>query len=108
MRSGDWRELPGVLLHRKTLGLVGYGSIGRSVARRAVGFDMRVIVYDPAWAAPANGAEEIPGVSFVGFDELLAEAYFVSVHAPSTPETRNMFDAARFARMKRTAYFINT
>jgi phosphoglycerate dehydrogenase-like enzyme len=109
MRSGGWGEYPGVLVSGKTLGLVGFGAIGRGTARRAVGFGMRILAYDPAWSPPANGlAVDIPGVEFVGLDELLADSDFVSLHAPATPETRGMFDSARFRQMKRGAYFINT
>ncbi len=109
MRSGGWGEYPGVLVYGKTLGLVGFGAIGRGTARRAVGFGMRILAYDPAWAPPADGqAADIPGVEFVGLDELLAESDFVSLHAPATPETRGMFDADRFGQMKKSAYFINT
>ena len=109
MHSGGWGEYPGVLVTGKTLGLVGFGAIGRGTARRAVGFGIRILAYDPAWARPADGqAVEIPGVEFVGLDELLAESDFVSLHAPATPETRGMFDLARFRQMKKSAYFINT
>ena len=109
MRSGGWGEYPGVLVTGKTLGLVGFGAIGRGTAKRAAGFGMRILAYDPAWSAPANGeSASLPDVEFVGLDELLAESDFVSLHAPATPETKGMFDSARFAQMKRSAFFINT
>ncbi len=102
MRSGRWGELPGTLVFGKTLGLVGAGMIGRAVARRAAGFGMRILAFDPN-PGPSNP----PEVQFVSFDQLLQESDFVSIHAPSLPETQGMFDAGRFAQMKRTAFLIN-
>ena len=107
MKNGGWGEYPGVLVSGKTLGLVGFGQIGQAVARRAAGFNMRILAYDPqAWerGVPAD----LPPLRFTDLDTLLAESDFVSLHAPNLPETRNMFHAERFARMKPTAYFINT
>jgi phosphoglycerate dehydrogenase-like enzyme len=107
MRRGGWAEFPGVLLPGKTLGLVGCGQIGQAMARRAAGFGMRILAYDPQ-LAQRGAPHGLPAISFVSLEELLAQSDFVSVHAPSIPETRHMFDAKRFAQMKRTAYFINT
>src|SRR5437762_9248995 len=70
---------------------------------------MRILAYDPAWSPAANAhGPELPMVAFAGLDELLEQSDFVSVHAPATPETRGMFNAARFRQMKPSAYFINT
>jgi phosphoglycerate dehydrogenase-like enzyme len=102
MRSGGWTEIPGTLVFGKTIGLVGAGMIGRAVARRAAGFGMRILAFDPN--GNPSGA---PGIEFVGFDQLLEESDFISIHAPSLPETHRMFDAERFAQMKRTAFLIN-
>jgi phosphoglycerate dehydrogenase-like enzyme len=107
MRRGGWAEFPGVLLLGKTLGLVGCGQIGQAVARRAAGFRMRIVAYDPQLAERGLPAG-LPAIAFVTLDELLAQSDFVSVHAPAIPQTRHMFDAKRFEQMKRTAYFINT
>jgi D-3-phosphoglycerate dehydrogenase / 2-oxoglutarate reductase len=104
IRSGGWGEYPGVLISGKTLGLVGAGQIGQGVLRRALGFGMRVLAYDP----PLQARGALEGATFTDLDTLLAESDFVSVHAPAMPETRNMFNAARFAQMKPSAYFINT
>jgi phosphoglycerate dehydrogenase-like enzyme len=107
MRSGGWGEYPGVLVCGKTLGLVGFGQIGQAVARRAAGFDMRILAYDPPVqrrGVPAG----LPPVRFTDLDTLLAESDFVSVHAPNLPETRDLFNADRFAKMKPSAYFVNT
>jgi D-3-phosphoglycerate dehydrogenase / 2-oxoglutarate reductase len=107
MRSGGWGEIRGVLIAGKTLGLVGMGQIGQGVLRRARGFGMQVLAYDPILAASPNAAN-FPDVRFVDLDELLRLSDFVSVHAPNLPETRRMFSTAQFERMKPTAYFINT
>jgi phosphoglycerate dehydrogenase-like enzyme len=103
VHAGGWAELSGVLVTGKTLGLVGFGQIGRAVARRMAGFDMRILAYDPL--APEETG--LP-VERVGLEELLACADFVSVHAPATPETAGMFGPSLFAAMKPGAYFINT
>ena len=110
VREGRWTSwgpsfLLGQDVHEATLGIVGLGAIGRAVARRARGFDMRVL-YNSNHRRPEAEAEL--GVSYAEFDELLDESDFVSVHVALTPETRHLFDAAAFARMKSTAIFINT
>ena len=110
VREGRWSSWsPSFLLgrdvHGATLGIVGLGEIGLAVARRARGFDMRVL-YHSRTRKPA--AEEELGCVYVGFDELLDESDFVSVHLPLTPETRHLFGNAAFERMKTTAIFVNT
>lgn len=122
MRSGGWGEYPGTLVYGKTLGLVGAGQIGQGVARRAEGFGMRILAYDPPLQAAVEAAKSrfspagkssaglmgLPSMEFVTLEELLAQSDFVSVHAPNLPETKGLFDAARFSQMKSSAYFINT
>lgn len=110
-RSGQWEgwnldQLVGADVWGKTLGLVGFGRIGRAVARRAAGFQMKVIYHDAVRAA--LDVEKGFHAEFRDLDSLLAEADFVSVHVPLLPETRGLFDATKFARMKRTAFLINT
>ena len=102
MRSGGWGEYPGVLVSGKTLGLVGFGQIGQGVARRAAGFGMRLLAHDPLLTVAP------PSVEFASLEDLLARSDFVSLHAPSLPETRHLMNAARFAQMKPTSYLINT
>ncbi len=99
-------HLEGRYVFGKTLGLVGAGRIGQAVARRARGFGMRVLYADPRRLDPAQEAEL--RMTHTGLDRLLAEADFVSVHAAFTPETRHLIGAAQLARMKPTAYLINT
>ena len=110
-RSGNWKgwdldQLVGTDVWGKTLGIVGFGRIGRAVARRAGGFEMKVI-YTDAVRAP-EGVERELKAEFREMNALLGEADFISVHVPLLPETRGLFDAAKFSRMKRTAFLINT
>ena len=90
----------------KTLGVVGMGGVGRAAAARAHAFKLRVIYHDPQRLPPAD--EQQLRITWVPFEELLAAADFVSIHAKLTPQTRHLFDDAAFARMKPTAYLINT
>jgi len=110
-RSGNWKnwdldQLVGTDVWGKTLGLVGFGRIGRAVARRASGFQMKVI-YTDAMRAPAD-VEKALNAEFREMNALLAESDFVSVHVPLLPETRGLFDSPKFYRMKPTAFLINT
>ena len=110
-RSGNWKgwnldQLCGADVWGKTLGIVGFGRIGRAVARRALGFNMKVI-YTDAVRAPEE-AEKAVNATFRDMNTLLAEADFISLHVPLLAETRGLFDAPKFFRMKRTAFLINT
>ena len=110
-RSGNWKnwdldQLVGTDVWGKTLGIVGFGRIGRAVARRASGFQMKVI-YTDAVRAPA-GVESGLKAEFREMNALLGESDFISVHVPLLPETRGLFDAAKFSRMRPTAFLINT
>ena len=110
-RSGNWKgwdldQLVGTDVWGKTLGLVGFGRVGRAVARRAAGFQMKVL-YSDAIRAPLGVEKEVKA-EYRDFNTLLAEADFVSVHVPLLPDTRGLFDGAKFSRMKPTAFLINT
>ncbi len=110
-RSGNWKgwdldQLVGTDVWGKTLGIVGFGRIGKAMARRALGFQMKV-VYADAVRAPEAVEKEL-NATYRGMSDLLAESDFVSVHVPLLPETRGLFDAPRFFKMKPTAYLINT
>ncbi|MGA2300234.1 MAG: D-glycerate dehydrogenase [Candidatus Acidiferrum sp.] len=110
-RSGNWKgwnldQLCGADIWGKTLGIVGFGRIGRAVARRALGFNMKVI-YTDAVRAPED-AEKPVGATFQDMNTLLAEADFISLHVPLLAETRGLFDAPKFFRMKPTTFLINT
>lgn len=99
--------LEGAGVWGKTIGLIGGGGrIGRAVARRALGFSMRVLYWTPR--RKAENEEREAGLSYVTFDQLLAQSDFVSMHAPLTPETRHLMGAREFGLMKPTAFFVNT
>ena len=109
IREGGWRPetlAPMQHLHGQTLGLVAAGNIAQAFAKRALALSMRVIAYDP-YLEPA--AAERAGIELIAtLDELLQQADVVSVHAPLTPQTRHIIDADALAKMKPTAYLINT
>jgi glyoxylate reductase len=89
-----------------TLGIVGIGRIGRGVAHRAKGFNMRVLYYDPQPLPPE--AEEQLGATRVDLNRLVAESDFISIHVPLTQETHHLFSTAQFNAMKRNAILVNT
>jgi len=106
--GGRWDFNKGRPIHRlrgQTLGLMGFGKIPRYVAPKAKAFGLNVIAHDP-FVKPDVFAKE--GVRPVDFDTLLTESDFLSVHCPLIPQTRGLFGAAAFAKMKRSAVIINT
>ncbi|MFN3974849.1 MAG: C-terminal binding protein [Dehalococcoidia bacterium] len=108
VREGRWRtaiEAPFQHLYGQTLGIVGLGRIGRAFARRARGFEFRLIACDPY--IPRSVFEQ-EGVEPVSFQDLLRQADFVSIHTPLTPETRHMFNETALRLMKPTALLVNT
>lgn len=102
---GEWPVLDGIGIKGKTIGLVGFGSIGREVAVRLNCFGCRVMVYDPY---VQTEAARDAGVLVCTLDELLQASDFVSLHAILNESTRGMVDAAFFGRMKKGSFFINT
>jgi len=110
LKKGEWRktylndasvpELPG-----RTIGLVGFGQIGRLMVKKMAGFEVRFLVYDPYVSAEALAEA---GAQKAELDEVMAESDFVSIHAKLTDETRHLINAEKLALMKPTAYFINT
>lgn len=111
VRQGTWRTwgltlLLGQDIHQATLGVIGFGRIGKGVAQRAHGFAMRLLYYDPH-CEDDPFAREI-GAQCVDLDTLLRESDFISLHVPLTKETYHMIDAAALAKMKPTAILINT
>jgi len=105
-KGWDRPSYKGIELFGKTLGLIGFGNIGRLVAVRANAFGMKVVAYDPF--VPAGEMKQT-GVTRIGeLDELLSASDVVSVHVPLTDETRHMIGAEQFGKMKPTAIFINT
>jgi glyoxylate reductase len=93
-------------VHGKTLGIIGFGRIGRAVAKRAGGFDMQVLYYD---RTPADDQTERElNARLVSMDELLEQSDYVSLHTDYNPETHHLIGAPELARMKSTSYLINT
>ncbi|HSD49955.1 MAG TPA: D-glycerate dehydrogenase [Candidatus Methylomirabilis sp.] len=109
-RTGKWKgwglmQYLGYDVHHKTLGILGLGRIGKAVAKRAKGFDMRVIYYDAAHTDESTEREL--GVMYVDKRTLLRESDFVTLHVPLLPETTHYISHAELALMKRTAILIN-
>ena len=104
-RQSDWSKITTIDVSNRTLGLLGLGAIGRGVAKRAAGFNMRVIAHDVYWDeaySTSNGIERVTP------EQIFREADFVSLHLPLQPETRNIVGEAELAIMKPTAILINT
>jgi len=109
VRAGQWQTwgltlLLGQDVAGSTLGLVGFGRIGQAVARRAAGFSMRVIYYDPLH----HPDPQDPPAEKVAFETLLADSDFISLHTPLTPDTHHLMGAEQFSKMKPSAILINT
>jgi glyoxylate reductase len=109
VHEGKWKTwgpliLLGVDLKGATLGLIGFGRIGKAMARRAAGFDMNVIYYDP------NEKQQDPEIKAtqVDFETLLRVSDFISLHAPLTPDTRHLINTETFSKMKPNAVLVNT
>jgi len=111
VRAGEWRgwaplQLLGQDVSGATLGLIGFGRIGRAMAARARGFDMKLIYWNRTRLSPGEEAEY--SATYAPRDEVFAQADFLSLHVAYTPETHHLVDAAALARMKSTAVLINT
>lgn len=110
VRAGKWKTwgpmlLTGPDVHQATLGIIGFGRIGQGMARRAAGFDMRVIYYD---VYRRQDLEKSMGVQYVDLDTLYAESDFITVHTDLNATTRHMLGDAAFNRMKPNAIVVNT
>jgi len=107
MRAGRWekKENVGVELYGKTVGVLGFGRIGREVANRCYAFGMKVITYDPYLTiedARENNAEKVE------LEQLFEKSDFVTLHLPATPETKGLVNKKLLSKMKKTAFLINT
>jgi len=103
----NWSGIPGMdVLYRRTLGIIGLGTIGRLVAQRAKAFQMEVLYHKPHRLESKE--EKSLGIEFVAFDNLLERADFVSLHARATQETEKMIGKRELKKMKNSAYLINT
>ena len=111
-RQGKWKTwgpmvLQGQDIYRATLGIIGLGRIGAAVARRARGFDMKVLYFSRTRRSPEEEREM--GVEYVSHvSELLGMSDFISIHVPLTADTKNMIGETEFTMMKRNAVFVNT
>ena len=109
VKAGKWQSwspflLAGHDLHHKTLGIVGMGKIGETVAKRGTGFDMNILYYN---RTRKPEAEKQLGVTYTAFDELVEKSDFIVCLTPLTPETKNLFTREVFQKMKPSAIFIN-
>jgi glyoxylate reductase len=109
VHEGKWKTwgpmaLLGVDLQGSTLGLIGFGRIGKAMARRAAGFDMHVIYYDPS----EKKADPDIKATHVDFETLLNESDFLSLHTPLTPDTRHLINTETLSKMKPNAVLVNT
>jgi len=109
-RNGLWQIWTptgwlGADLRGATLGIIGFGKIGRAVAQRAKGFGLNVVYFKPKREPEVEAAL---GVTYLPLDNLLSTSDFISLHAPLTPQTRGLIDEAALKKMKRTAILINT
>ncbi|MGH8623542.1 MAG: hydroxyacid dehydrogenase, partial [Burkholderiales bacterium] len=106
VRAGEWRRTAflGTEVAGKTLGIIGYGTIGRLVAARALGLKMRVLAHDPYVTREVMEAD---GVDPLGLDQLLGSADYVTLHCTLSEKTRKLLDASRLRLMRRGARLIN-
>lgn len=106
LKAGEWRrsDFAGVQLYEKTLGIIGFGRIGRLVAERAEAFGMEVVAFDPY--VPAEVGQEM-GVPLVALDDLLAQADYLTLHSVLTPETEKMINAETIGQMKEGVRIVN-
>ena len=104
VKGGGWPRMAGTQLNKKTLGIIGVGQIGKKVARRAAGFDMKILVYDvvkdEAFAAQYKA-------SYLALEDVVKAADFISIHVPLTATTRNLISTREFGLMKKGAFLVN-
>ncbi len=104
VKEGGWPRIIGIQFNGKVLGIVGLGQIGKKVAKRASGFDVKVLAYDTV--KDESFAKEW-GISYVSLDELLAESDFLSIHIPLTPSTRGLIGERELRLMKKESFLLN-
>lgn len=104
-KEGGWPRITGIELYGKTLGIIGLGAIGKGVARRANGFSMRVLAYDPAIDKSFCRQWE---VEIASFEEVLSKSDFISLHLPLTERTKHIINSRTISMMKDGAILINT
>ena len=104
VKGGGWPRFVGTGINQKTLGIIGVGQIGKKVAKRALGFDMKVLVYD---VVKDDAFAETIGATYVTLDEIYTNADFISIHVPLIEATRNMISAREFGLMKKGTFLVN-
>lgn len=105
VREGKWQRTNGYSLYRKNLGILGFGAIGKQLAKISKGFDMNILAYD---LYPDEKYAKENGITYVSFEDLLKNADFISLHLPKTPETVNIISTEEFKMMKPSAIIVNT
>ena len=112
IRDGKWKEIYGAYdyvgldLQGKTLGILGLGRIGKTLAKRAKAFDMKLVYHNRKRVSKTK--EKVLGVKYVSFEKLITQSDIISIHVPHTKETDQMFDMKIFRKMKKSAFLINT
>ncbi|MDP2397117.1 MAG: D-glycerate dehydrogenase [Burkholderiales bacterium] len=111
IRAGEWtgwrlKQWLGIDVHHATLGIVGMGRIGQAIARRALGFDMKVVYHNRKRIAPE--LERKCNAAYLSLDELLSQSDFVVLQVPYTPDTHHLIGAAQLKKMKPSAILINS
>lgn len=112
IRKGKWNQIYGAYdyvgldLQGKTLGIIGLGRIGKTLAKRAKAFDMKIIYYNRKQISKTE--ERKLGVKYIAFKKLISQADIISIHVPHTIETDQMFNMKIFKKMKKTSFLINT
>lgn len=104
VRKGGWKSINGPSIYRKTLGIVGFGLIGRQLAKWARGFDMKVVAFDPVQDSKYAADN---GIRYLPLDRLLAESDYVSLHLPFTPDSKNLIGEKELSLMKPSAFLVN-
>lgn len=104
VRSGEWTTITGHSIYRRTLGIIGFGLIGRQLAKWAEGFDMKILAYDPI---PDENYAREKGVTYVSLETLLKESDYVSLHLPLMPSTKGLIGGKELSLMKPEAFLIN-
>ena len=112
IRKGQWKQIYGAYdyvgldLHGKTLGIMGLGRIGKTLAKRAKAFDMKIIYHNRKQISKAE--EKKIGAKYTTFEKLISQSDIISIHVPHTKETNQIFNMKIFRKMKNTAFLINT
>lgn len=104
VKEGGWPRMVGVEINGKVLGIIGLGQIGKRVAKRASGFDMRILAYD---VFKDEAFARKWGITYVSLDEVLAESDFLSIHVPIGPSTRGLIGERELNLMKKEAFLVN-